>query len=202
MATRRYSAARSQGASRTRESVLDAAEALVHEDRFHTSTMDEVAERAGVSRATLFSRFGSRLGVLEALNTRCAGSSEIRALHEALAIEDPIASLEALVDASCQVWERWGGVQRHLRAIVVLEPEVRPLIEEQRAFQRRSLQALAGDLAERPGLREGLSVRRAAVTLHMLTGLEAFIELRREGDLSLRQTIDTIRELALALLRR
>lgn len=201
MATRRYTATRRDAASATLERVLDAAEALVREDRFHTATMEELAERAGVSRATLFARFGSRLGVLEALNVRCANSPEIRALHDALAIEDPVRSLQALVEASCHVWEHWGGVQRHLRAIVVLEPDVRPLIEAQRTFQRASLEELAARLAKQPGLRQGLSARRAAVSLHMLTGLEAFVELRREGDLSLRQTIDTIRELALALLR-
>jgi hypothetical protein len=141
------------------------------------------------------------LGLLEAPNVRCAGSREIAALHEALALEDPLAALEALVEASCRVWERWGGVQRHLRAIVVLEPEVRPLIEAQREFQRHSLEALARRLAKDPGLREGLSPGRAAITLHMLTGLEAFVELRRDGGLSLEQTIETIRQLALTLLR-
>jgi hypothetical protein len=51
-------------------------------------------------------------------------------------------------------------------------------------------------------LRRDVSPEQAAVTLHMLTGLEAFVELRREGGLSLDKTIEPIRELALCLLRR
>ena len=53
--------------------VLEAAERLIREDAFHSATMDELAEAAGVSRATVFNRFGSKLGVLQALFTRCHG---------------------------------------------------------------------------------------------------------------------------------
>ena len=200
MGTRRYSPPGRADAAATAERIIEAAEALVREDRFHTATMEELAARAGVSRATLFTRFGSKLGLLEALHVRCAGSPEIAALHQAMAVEDPVESLSALVAASCRVWERWGGVQRHVRAIVVLEPEVAPLVEGQRTFQRESLETLARRLAKQPGLRTGITAKRAAVTLHMITGLEAFVELRHEGGLSLDQTIETLRELAVSLL--
>ena len=50
-------------------------------------------------------------------------------------------------------------------------------------------------------LRPGLSKARAAATLHMLTSLESLLQLRREYGLSLRQTRETITQLARALLR-
>lgn len=201
MATRRYARGTREDSLSTERRILDAAEELVREDRLHTSTMEEVAERAGVSRATLFARFGSKLGVLEALARRCDDSPQTRALGEALRLTDPRDALAALVEASCAVWERWGGIQRQLRAVVVLEPEVEPLISDQRAFQRRALEGLVGRLAADEQLRDGLSTGRAAATLHMLTSLEAFTELRRESGLSMRQATDTIRELAFSLLR-
>jgi hypothetical protein len=40
-----------------------------------------------------------------------------------------------------------------------------------------------------------------AATLHMLTSLESFLRLRRASGLSLRQTRETIAELAFTLLR-
>ncbi|SUA78080.1 Bacterial regulatory proteins, tetR family [Nocardia otitidiscaviarum] len=189
MTTRRYT--RAPVRSDTVERVLAAAETAVHEGRFHTLTMEDIAREAGVARATLFSRFGSRLGVLEALNTRCGDSPEIHELRAALDVEDPMRSLETLVRASCRVWERWGGIQRHLRAVVVLEPEVRPLIETQRTFQRRSLESLALRLDEVGALREP-DPGRAAAMLHLLTSLEAFIELREESGLSLDETIAAV----------
>src|SRR5262249_55374396 len=93
----RYTSTRGSARSaRTTERVLDAAAGLVAEDAFHTATMDDVARRAGVARATVFSRFGSKLGVLEALSLRCAGGPEMRAIREAQAIAHPPPPLPPL----------------------------------------------------------------------------------------------------------
>src|SRR5215468_2139784 len=120
MSPRRYTTPNGRKASaRTMERVLDAAADLVSEDAFHTATMDDLALRAGVSRATVFSRFGSKVGVLEALSTRCAGSPEMQAIRDALTVDDPVAALDALVDAGCDHWERQGFILIQLKAIVV-----------------------------------------------------------------------------------
>jgi AcrR family transcriptional regulator len=200
MVKRRYADTQRARAMDTRERVLAAAEELVRSGAFHAATVEELADKAEVSRATIFARFGTRLGILEALNERCNDSPEIAALGQALQIDDPLTQLDALIHASCRVWEAWGDVQRHLRAVVILEPGVRPLIEDQRRLQSEVLGALARRLDDSGLLASGLSPKRAGITLHMLTGLEAFTELRREGGLSLAQTIATTRDLAHSLL--
>src|SRR2546427_4749066 len=107
MPPRRYPSSRGSAASaRTVERVLDTAAALVAEDAFHTATMDDLARRAGVSRATVFTRFGSKLGVLEALSLRCASGPEMRALREAQGIEDPVAAVDVLLEAGCDLWDK------------------------------------------------------------------------------------------------
>lgn len=201
MATRSYTASRRRGSPESVERVLEAAERLIREDSFHTATMDELAAAAGVSRATVFNRFGSKLGVLQALFTRGMEGNEMRAIQEALAIEDPLASLEAAIDASCAIWEAYGFVHEQLQAIVVLEPGASALIEQQREDQRADLQGLTRRLARAGRLRAGISEARATATLHMLTSLETFLWLRREYGLSLRQTGETIAELARTVLR-
>ncbi len=201
MATRSYTAARRRGSPESVDRVLDAAERLIREDAFHAATMDELAAAAGVSRATVFNRFGSKLGVLQALFTRGMEGPEMRAIQEALAIEDPVASLEAAIEASCAIWEAYAFVHEQLQAIVVLEPDASALVERQREEQRADLQGLARRLARAGRLRPGLSQARAAATLHTLTSLESFLWLRREYGLSLRQTRETIAELARAVLR-
>ena len=123
MATRTYS--RRRGSPASVDLVLDAAERLIRENAFHSATMDELAAAAGVSRATVFNRFGSKLGVLQALYTRCIESPEMEAIREALAIEDPVVALEALIEATCAMWEAHGFIQEQLQAIVVLEPDGR-----------------------------------------------------------------------------
>jgi AcrR family transcriptional regulator len=200
VARRPYTSERRSRGADSVERVLEAAERLIREDAFHLATMDELAAAAGVSRATVFNRFGSKLGVLQALFTRCMEAPEMEALGEALELEDPVAALEAAIEASCAIWESSDYIHEQLQAIVVLEPDASALVDQQREEQRADLLALARRLSRAGRLRPGLSETRAAAALHMLTSLESFLWLRREYGLSLRQTHETIAELARTLL--
>src|SRR5262249_53590234 len=153
---RRYVSSRgSASGERTMERVLDAAAALVAEDAFHTATMDDLARRAGVARATVFSRFGSKLGVLEAFGLRCAGGPEMRALREAQDLRHPVAAVDALLVAGCDLWEKEGYIMIQLKAIVVLEPDASEIIDAQYDDQRRGMERLARGLKKAGRLREG-----------------------------------------------
>ena len=125
----------------------------------------------------------------------------MEALQEALEIEDPVDALDAMIEASCAIWDAQGFVHEQLNAIVVLEPDAADLIEEQRDQQRDEIQGVTRRLARAGRLRSGLSEPRAVAALHMLTSLESFLRLRREYGLSLRQTRETLTELARTLLR-
>ena len=199
MATRPYT--RRPTSAKSVDSVLDAAERLIREGQFHSATVEELAEKAGISRATVFNRFGSKLGVLEVLVERCFTGPEMQAIKEALELEDPVAALEAMMEPSCAIWEARGFIVEQLYAIAVLEPGAAALIEEIEADQRSGLESLTRRLARAGRLRPGLGEARVAATLHMLTSLESFLRLRRAYGLSLRQTRETITELALTLLR-
>jgi AcrR family transcriptional regulator len=201
MATRSYTTSRRRGGPKSVDRVLEAAEGLIKEDRFHTATMEELAEAAGVSRATVFNRFGSKLGVLEELFTRGMESPEMRAIHEALAIPDPVASLDAVVATGCACWEKHGLMLKQLEAISVLEPDAAEMIRAETEVHRRDLKGLARRLAADRLLRPGLSESRATATLHMLTSLDSFLWLRHDYGFSFRQTRETIAELARTLLR-
>ena len=201
MATRRYTTARRPESSESVDRVLKAAERLITEGKFHSATMDELAVAAGVSRATVFNRFRSKLGVLEALFTRGMEGPEMAAIQEALALEDPVAALDAVVEAGCAIWEAYGFVHLQLQAVGVLEPEAAALVDQQRDEQRADLERLRRRLAKSGRLRPGLSQARATATLHMLTSLESFLWLRQSYGLSLRQTRETLAELARTLLR-
>src|SRR5918996_3305760 len=200
VATRSYG--RRQRDPESIERVLHAAEGLIRTNRFHTTTMDELAAAAGVSRATVFNRFGSKLGVLQVLFTRAMEGPEMEAIRSALELEDPVASLDAVIEASCAIWESQAYIHEQLQAIVVLEPEASALVHEQQELQRAEIQGLVRRLARGGHLRPGLTEARAAAALHALTSLETFLRLRRDHGLSLRQTRETIAELARALLGR
>src|SRR5215831_6611185 len=201
MPPKRYTSSRGSASSaRTMQRVLDAAASLVEEDAFHTATMDDLARRAGVARATVFSRFGSKLGVLEALSLRCAGGPEMGAIREAQAVDDPVAAVDALLLAGCDLWEKEGYIMVQLKAIVVLEPDASATIDAQYVDQRRGMEALARSLQQAGRLREGWSVARAAAALHALTGVETFMLLRRDHGLPLARVKQTIIELSRVIL--
>jgi AcrR family transcriptional regulator len=201
MAMRPYTASRRRESAESVDRVLEAAERMIGEGAFHSATMDELAAAAGVSRATVFNRFGTKLGVLEALFTRGMEGPEMAAIQEALALEDPVDALEAAVGAACAIWEAYGLVHLQLQAVAVLEPAAAALIDRQREEQRVDIQALIQRLAKADKLRPGLSQARATATLHMLSSLESFLWLRRSYGRSLRQTRETLAELARTLLR-
>src|SRR5215831_7495679 len=179
MPPRPYTSTRgSRSAAQTSERVLDAAADLVAEDAFHTATMDDLARRAGVARATVFSRFGSKLGVLEALSMRCAGGPEMQAVREAQAVDDPVAAVEALLSAGCDLWEKEGYILVQLKAIAVLEPDASAIIDAQYEDQRHGMEGLARGLQKAGRLRQAWSGARATAALHALTSVETFMLLR------------------------
>jgi AcrR family transcriptional regulator len=72
-----YANRRRSRSSASRDQILAAVRSLLEEGVFHETTVEEVAQRARVSRATLYGHFGSRLGLVDAL---CARAST-RTLH-------------------------------------------------------------------------------------------------------------------------
>lgn len=171
----------------SRDRVLEAAEDMILAGQFAQATVTELAEKADVSRATVFSRFGSKLGVLQALSVRCAGGPEMRAIRAAVALPDPVAAVLAIVDASSEIWELQGHILLTLKAVAELEPGAIELIDEQRRDQRESLRHIVRGL-EREGRIGDLSRDQAVAALHLITSVESFMELRRNAGLSLAAT--------------
>jgi AcrR family transcriptional regulator len=200
MSARTYTARR-RDSPESIEQVLEAAARLIKDGSFHTATMEELAAAAGVSRATVFNRFGSKLGVLQALFTRGIEGPEMQAILDALAIEDPVAALDAVIKAACAIWDEYGFVHLQLQAVATLEPDAAALVVRQREQQRAEIENLIRRLARAKRLRPGLSQARAGATLHMLTSLESFVWLRRDYGLTERQTRETLTELARTVLR-
>ena len=171
----------------TRQRVLDATEELILEGGFAQATVADVADRAGVARATVFSHFGSKFGILEALAVRCAGGPQMRAIRAALAVDDADEVLPAIVGASCEHWERQGHILLTLKAVAELEADANALVEDQRRDQREGMERVDATL-ERGGRQGELSRSQLAAALHLVTSVESFMELRRNAGLSLAAT--------------
>src|SRR5260221_13302574 len=93
-----------QATSETRERIVSAVRDLLEQGTFHEATVEEVADRAGVARATLYQHFGSRLGLVDAICETFGRSDELQALKAAVDLDDPVAVIDQLIGNSVRFW--------------------------------------------------------------------------------------------------
>src|SRR3954465_37568 len=105
MATRPYrSRSGTDRSQETRERILRAVRELLAEGAFHTSTVEQVAERAGVSRATVYQHFRSRIDLVAAICATCAATPALLELRETVADADPHHALRRTVALCVRFW--------------------------------------------------------------------------------------------------
>ena len=181
-ATRTYRARRTPSRSdATRERITAAVRELLAEGSFHESTVEEVAARAGVSRATVYQHFHSRLDLVDAICDTFAANPALIALRSTVELPDPQRALEQTIALSVRFWASEDGVLRELYGVVGIDPAARALVERQRADRRSELQRLARHLKRNGRLRGGTREREALDALMVLTSYETFCELRLAG---------------------
>ncbi len=149
--------------SRQREQVLTAALELLGERGMAGLTMSALAQRAGMSRATLYHYFSDVDAVLAAWVGEEIKRSLAALVSEASAIADPLARLEYVIDAQAQLF----ASQHHRLNAEHFEseagaPAVRREVSNQMAPLRHLLAATVAD-AQRLGIfRSDLSADLAA----------------------------------------
>ena len=199
MSSRAYrTRGRSKRSAETREKIKTAVRELLTEGVFHESTVEEVADRAGVARATLYQHFRSRLELVDAICETFDENPALLRLRETVDDPDPDAALAGTIAHAMQFWSSEDPVLRHLYGVVSIDPAAHDLVERQRNDRRSELERLARNLARGGRLRT--TERRALALLLVLTSYETFRELREAGltDRQLGATLhDTARDLLL-----
>src|SRR4051812_42099585 len=123
MPTRAYRAQRRPSRSvATRERIVGAVRELLEEGVFHESTVEEVADRAGLSRAALYQHFGSRLELVDAICDTFAVNPALLAIREVVELPDPEAALAETIANSMRFWSSEDGVLRQLYGVVAIHP--------------------------------------------------------------------------------
>ncbi|HXE44466.1 MAG TPA: helix-turn-helix domain-containing protein [Conexibacter sp.] len=184
---------------RTRERITAAVRALLEEGAFHDSTVEQVAQRAGVSRATLYQHFRSRLDLVDAICDTFDVNPALVELRRAVELPDPDAALRETVVLAVRFWATEDAVLRELYGVVAIDLAARELVDRQRADRRGEMQRLARHLWRSGRLREGVSERAALDALMLLTSYDAFRELCAAGR-SERQIARALQDSACALL--
>jgi AcrR family transcriptional regulator len=179
-----------------RRRILDAARTLLTESSHYAGfTVDAVARRADVARATVYYQFGSKTGLLEVLCDSLAERGGMNDLANAFTATDPDEGLRLFVAAFARFWNADRLVMRRLRALAALDPDVAAVITDRDERRRHALRAL---LERRPDVADPDHALRVA---HLLTSFETYDALRaarqRHAD-----TVPTIVELITSAINR
>ena len=145
---------REEQASTTRRAILDAARDLFVERGYVKSTMQAIAERAGISPATVYATFVTKRAVLSALvDVSIAGDDAPVAIldrpwvAELRAEPDPGRRIGLLAHHGRLMLERRAPVDEVLRAAAAADPEIAAMWEQAKAQRFIGQKVLLGIVA-------------------------------------------------------
>jgi AcrR family transcriptional regulator len=152
----------------TRRAVVAAAHDLFVERGYAGATIDAVAERAGVSRKTVFTAVGGKAVLLTlALDWALAGDDEPLPIadrpetREQMAETDPVRMVQLWARRLAEIESRVAQLALVMAAAADADPEVARVHEKSARGRRLGMLALVRRLDEIGGLRRGLGVRKA-----------------------------------------
>jgi AcrR family transcriptional regulator len=180
----------------TRERIIQSARDLISTAGFHRSSLEDVARRAGVTRATVYQHFGSKRGLLEAVLASSAppahGSTRER---ESVALAHPGPALRSLIAAQVRTWAANAPMLHRVHTLAAVDPGGGGSPEADTP-RRVELAIIVIGLAERGQLRPGCTRREAFEALWMVTGFASFEHLHLRSRLDLGEVENTLLALA------
>jgi AcrR family transcriptional regulator len=180
---------------------MEATRELLDEGTFHESTVEQVGERAGVSRATVYQHFPSRLDLVDAICDTFAVNPALVRIRDSVELEDLAEALRESIGDAVRFWSSEDSVLRQLYGVAAVDPAAQDLVDRQLRDRRGEMQRLARRLDEGKALRRGVDRAQALAHLMVLTSYGTYRELHEES-LSDTKLIRTLQEMASSLLLR
>lgn len=180
---------REEQARRTRRAIVAAAGVLFVENGYVGTTVDAIAERAGVSRKTVFTSVGGKPEALKlAIDWANVGDDEpipmLERPHVQEGLREPDARrvLALFAHDYVHIAERNVDLYDALRQAVGADTQLRELADDLDRQRLRGMTALVEQLQQRGSLRRDLTVTTAAEVLCALTTQDNYRWLvRRQG---------------------
>jgi AcrR family transcriptional regulator len=180
----------------TRERIVDAATALFGESGFHRVTLEDVAKRAGVARATVYYQFESKFGLLDAVIAAIVQRIGAERAQRAREHPDAAIGVRLYVKEIVAFLSKEDALLRNIYGLSAVDPEAGRVVEQWDLLRKDVLAWLVKRLADQGKLRKGISQKHAVDVLWMLTGFRSFDQLYSRSKLSVRATATLLSELA------
>lgn len=186
--TRKYDSSRRQAQARqTRLQIAEAARALFLERGYGGSSIEAIAERAGVAPETIYATFKNKRNVLSFVFDIAIGGDDedIRLLDRpdpqaVLKETDQRRQLTLFARDITKILYRAAPVFEILRIAAKTEPEIAELVQRLLRERMMNMTMVAKSVASRGSLREDLNRGRAAEVIWSMTSPELYLLLTRD----------------------
>ncbi len=170
-----HSLARERQAEESRQRILEAARSLFLKQGYSGTTVDAIAEGAGLSPKTVAGVFGSKIGVLTELVRPSTFGQRYQQLLERLQTEaDPVQRVALTASITCQVYDALAPELDLLRGAASIAPELTELARQVEARRRANQGRLITYLVSRGVLRQGLQPEEATDELWALSSYDLY----------------------------
>jgi len=160
---------RAAQARQTRHAIVSAAGRLFARDGFGATTIDAIAEDAGVSRKTVFTAVGGKIELLKiALDWAIAGDDEPLAVADREPVsrlmhqDDPAALLRGWAKVLAEIDHRVAALVRAMEIAASLDPAARRLFNQAQTQRLQGARAVVDRLVDLTALNSALTADEAA----------------------------------------
>ena len=191
---------REAGVEVTRDRIVRAARELFSDTGFLGASLDDVAKRAGVARATVYYQFESKYGLLDGVIVNAQQAQKAAGIVRAREHKDAIAGLRLYFQEICKFWMGDYILFRNVYGIASVDPEAAKLFDGYDDRRRELLTWLVKRLADQGKLREGVGQQYATNVLWLLSSFRSFDQLHTRAKLPVRAAADVLYDLASIIL--
>lgn len=173
---------------RNRSAILDAARKVLAERGFHGTSLEAVAQAAGLTRRTVYSHFDSKGNLLVALVDHVYASElPIDLATKEWSAVDARAALDAAVDLNAAYLPRVRDFARVIRGARASEPGADAVYQHRMAGRRRESRRLAARLVKEGLLAPGIGERVANDLIWVLLSIDVYELLIAESGWDLKR---------------
>jgi AcrR family transcriptional regulator len=186
---------RERMALQTRRDILQTARRLFAERGYAATSVNDIAEEASVAVQTIYTRLGSKRGIVMALLEVIDEEAGVRESAAAIATAStPADVLHTQNRLTRDLQERCGDIVGALIAAAAAEPEVAQVVAEGLRRHRNGARVTIDRIAELGGLRHDLPRDHAIALLSAATAHDAWYELVHAHKLSWDQAEQTLND--------
>lgn len=166
---------RAERVAETRARILDAVRALHREGAFHSASMEAIADRAGVTRVTLYRTFGSKPALLEAITWELLAGARLDRVDEAHEHPDVRVAVRGVLRANCLMFAELADALPLALELARSDPDMRALVDATYHGRRhRAMERLAGRIVRTGAAATGWTRADIADALLVLSSFESF----------------------------